>query len=105
MIIGNFVLLVGVILDEVDEWYFGIYIDVIEWVEIINMCGMSQFVDGGLVGIKLYVSFVNYIDKMSYYCVICFYWKELKIGDWVCLFNSFYWNFFDWYCEKLVGNL
>jgi deoxyribodipyrimidine photolyase-related protein len=30
----------------------GIYIDAIEWVEITNTRGMSQFADGGIVGTK-----------------------------------------------------
>jgi hypothetical protein len=34
----------------------GIYIDAIEWVQITNTRGMSQFADGGIVGTKPYVS-------------------------------------------------
>lgn len=41
MFIGNFVLFVDCDLDEVDVWYLGIYVDVFEWVEMFNMCGMS----------------------------------------------------------------
>lgn len=29
MVMGNFVFLIGVYFDEVDQWYFGIYIDVL----------------------------------------------------------------------------
>jgi deoxyribodipyrimidine photolyase-related protein len=45
MITGNFALLAGVHPDEVDAWYLGIYIDAIEWVEITNTRGMSQFAE------------------------------------------------------------
>ena len=51
--------------DEVDKWYLGIYIDAIEWVEITNTRGMSQFADGGIVGSKPYLASANYMHKMS----------------------------------------
>jgi deoxyribodipyrimidine photolyase-related protein len=41
--------LAGIHPDEIDAWYLGIYIDAIEWVEITNTRGMSQFADGGIV--------------------------------------------------------
>ncbi|MEO1436270.1 MAG: cryptochrome/photolyase family protein [Bacteroidota bacterium] len=50
MVTGNFALLLGVHPDQVDEWYLGIYMDALEWVEITNTRGMSQFADGGIVG-------------------------------------------------------
>jgi deoxyribodipyrimidine photolyase-related protein len=104
MITGNFALLAGVHPDEIDAWYLGIYIDAIEWVEITNTRGMSQFVDGGIVGTKPYVSSASYIDKMSHYCGSCFYKKEVKTGDKACPFNSLYWNFYDKNEDKLGKN-
>ena len=104
MITGNFALLAGVHPDEVDAWYLGIYIDAIEWVEITNTRGMSQFADGGIVGTKPYVSSASYIDKMSHYCGNCFYKKALKTGEKACPFNSLYWNFYDKNEDKLAKN-
>ncbi|MBS9525474.1 cryptochrome/photolyase family protein [Litoribacter alkaliphilus] len=95
MITGNFALLANVHPNEVDEWYLGIYIDAIEWVEIPNTRGMSQFADGGIVGTKPYVSSANYIAKMSNYCKGCHYSKSKKVGEKACPFNSLYWNFYD----------
>ena len=95
MITGNFALLAGIHPDEVDGWYLGIYMDAIEWVEITNTRGMSQFADGGIVGTKPYVSSATYINKMSSYCTGCFYDKAKKTGDKACPFNSLYWNFYD----------
>lgn len=104
MITGNFALLAGVHPDEVDAWYLGIYIDAIEWVEITNTRGMSQFADGGIVGTKPYVSSATYIDKMSHYCGTCYYSKSIKVGERACPFNSLYWNFYDQHEDKLAKN-
>lgn len=104
MITGNFALLAGIHPDEVDQWYLGIYIDALDWVEITNTRGMSQFADGGIIGSKPYVSSAAYIDKMSDYCGTCFYNKVKKVGDHACPFNSLYWNFYDRHYDKLARN-
>ncbi|MBL7921882.1 MAG: cryptochrome/photolyase family protein [Bacteroidia bacterium] len=102
MVTGNFALLAGVDPDETDAWYLGIYIDALDWVEITNTRGMSQFADGGIIGTKPYVSSAGYIDKMSHYCGTCFYKKDIKTGKGACPFNSLYWNFYDRH-EKLLA--
>ncbi len=104
MLTGNFSLLAGIHPDEVDSWYLGIYMDAIEWVEITNTRGMSQFADGGIVGTKPYVSSANYIDKMSQYCKNCYYDKKKKTGERACPFNSLYWRFYELHREKLEKN-
>nr|WP_315222695.1 cryptochrome/photolyase family protein [uncultured Flavobacterium sp.] len=104
MVTGNFALLAGIDPDEVDQWYLGIYIDAIDWVEITNTRGMSQFADGGIVGTKPYVSSAAYMDKMSHYCGSCFYNKAKKTGEKACPFNSLYWNFYDKHKDKLSQN-
>ncbi len=93
MVTGNFTLLAGIHPDQVDQWYLGIYIDAIEWVEITNTRGMSQFADGGIVGSKPYVSSANYIKKQGNYCGSCAYQAEKKTGEGACPFNSLYWHF------------
>jgi deoxyribodipyrimidine photolyase-related protein len=104
MVTGNFLLLAMVNPDEIDKWYLGIYIDAIEWVEITNTRGMSQFADGGIVGTKPYVSSANYINKMSNYCTGCFYQSDKRHGEKACPFNSLYWNFFATHEDKLAKN-
>jgi deoxyribodipyrimidine photolyase-related protein len=104
MVTGNFALLAGVHPDEVDSWYLGVYIDALEWVEITNTRGMSQFADGGIIGTKPYASSATYIDKMSHYCGTCYYKKALKTGDRACPFNSLYWHFYDRHEHKLAKN-
>lgn len=104
MVTGNFALLLGVNPDEVDKWYLGIYIDAIEWVEITNTRGMSQFADGGIVGTKPYISSANYIHKMSDYCANCAYDRKVKYGKNACPFNSLYWDFYHRHTDKLSKN-
>jgi len=104
MVTGNFALLAGIDPDEVDAWYLGIYVDAIQWVEITNTRGMSQYADGGIVGTKPYVSSANYIDKMSNYCSGCHYNKTKKFGDKACPFNSLYWSFYARNRDKLEKN-
>ncbi|MEL6152921.1 MAG: cryptochrome/photolyase family protein [Bacteroidota bacterium] len=94
MVTGNFALLSGIHPDAVDAWYLGIYIDALQWVEITNTRGMSQFADGGIVATKPYVSSANYIHKMSDYCGDCHYDPKKRYGERACPFNSLYWHFF-----------
>jgi deoxyribodipyrimidine photolyase-related protein len=102
MITGNFALLAGVDPAQVDEWYLGVYIDAIQWVELPNTRAMSQFADGGQVATKPYVSSAKYIRSMSDYCETCDYdWKK-RHGDMACPFNSLYWSFFERH-RRLLG--
>ena len=95
MITGNFALLAQIHPDKVDKWYLGIYADAIQWVQITNTRGMSQWADGGIVATKPYVSAAAYIHKMSNYCDSCQYDKKKRVGEDACPFNSLYWNFLD----------
>ncbi|MBR9845342.1 MAG: cryptochrome/photolyase family protein [Algicola sp.] len=104
MITGNYALLTQTHPDEVDDWYLGIYVDAIEWVQLTNTRGMSQFADGGKIATKPYVSSGSYINKMSNYCSGCQYNKSKKTGDDACPFNSLYWNFLDEKREQLGNN-
>ena len=104
MVTGNFALLTGINPDEVDKWYLGIYIDALQWVQLPNTRGMSQYADGGIVGTKPYMSSGAYINKMSNYCSGCFYKHKEKFGDQGCPFNSLYWDFLMRHEETLSKN-
>ena len=104
MITGNYALLTQTNPDEVDDWYLGIYVDAIQWVQLTNTRGMSQFADGGKIATKPYVSSGSYINKMSNYCKECSYKHTKKLGDDACPFNSLYWNFLDEKREHLGNN-
>jgi deoxyribodipyrimidine photolyase-related protein len=103
MITGNFCLLAGIDPDEVDAWYLGVYIDALEWVEMPNTRGMSQFADGGIVGSKAYAASGNYVKKMSDYCGYCHYKVAKTTEADACPLNSLYWRFIHQQ-QQLLGN-
>ncbi len=104
MVTGNFTLLAGIDPNEVDAWYLGVYADALEWVQLPNTRGMSQFADGGIVGTKPYIASANYIGKMSNYCSGCAYNAKQRTGKDSCPFNSLYWNFLLTHRKKLESN-
>ena len=90
--------------DQVDNWYLGIYIDAIEWVEMPNTRGMSQFADGGLIATKPYAASGSYINKMSDYCGDCHYSVKERTSEKACPFNSLYWHFMQRHGDKFSRN-
>ncbi|MGP8308705.1 cryptochrome/photolyase family protein [Vibrio sp. YIC-376] len=104
MVTGNFCLLTEIDPDQVDEWYLGIYVDAIEWVEMPNTRGMALFADGGIVGTKPYAASGSYINKMSDYCKSCQYDNKARSGEGSCPFNSLYWRFMYKHEKRLVSN-
>lgn len=101
---GSFCLMAGIDPDEVEQWYLGIYIDALEWVESPNTRGMALFADDGLLATKPYAVSGNYMSKMSDYCKHCYYNVKAKTGEGACPFNSFYWNFIDTHQSRLLNN-
>jgi deoxyribodipyrimidine photolyase-related protein len=104
MVTGSFAMMAGINPDEVDRWYLGIYIDAVEWVELMNTRGMSQFADGGLVATKPYCGSANYMKKMSNYCSGCSYDPNTRTESDSCPLNALYWDFHIRSREKLESN-
>lgn len=104
MVTGNFCMIAGIEPSEVDAWYLGIYVDAIEWVEMPNTRGMSQYADGGIVGSKAYAASGNYISKMSDYCQHCHYQVKEKTTENACPLNSLYWHFMNKHREQFERN-
>ena len=73
MVTGLFALLYGVQPQQVHAWYLAVYVDAVEWVELPNTLGMSQYADGGLMASKPYVATGKYIQRMSPHCRGCRY--------------------------------
>ncbi|MEC7030329.1 MAG: cryptochrome/photolyase family protein [Pseudomonadota bacterium] len=93
MVIGNFALIAGLDPKDVNEWFWIVYADAYQWVELPNVTGMALFADGGVLGSKPYAASGQYINKMSDYCKGCRYKVTEKVGEEACPFNYLYWDF------------
>ena len=93
MVTGLYALLLGVNPQQVHAWYLAVYVDAVEWVELPNTLGMSQYGDGGLMASKPYVATGKYIQRMGGPCRDCRYDPELKEGDRACPYTVLYWDF------------
>ena len=104
MVLGNFALLAGFDPDSVNEWYWIVYADAYQWVELPNVSGMILFADGGLLASKPYAASGAYINKMSNYCKGCRYSVSKKSGADACPFNYLYWDFLIRHKDTLQRN-
>ena len=104
MVTGLFAMLLGVRPAEVHRWYLAVYVDAVEWVELPNTIGMSQFADGGVMASKPYCGTGAYIDRMSNACRSCRYSPKVASGPEACPFTTLYWDFLARHEKLLASN-
>jgi deoxyribodipyrimidine photolyase-related protein len=104
MVTGLFALMYGVQPQQVHAWYLAVYVDAVEWVELPNTLGMSQYADGGLMASKPYVATGKYIQRMSPHCKGCRYNPAQRTGDAACPYTTLYWDFLMRHEERLAAN-
>ena len=104
MVTGLYALMLGVQPRQVHAWYLAVYVDAVEWVELPNTLGMSQYADGGVMGSKPYIATGKYIQRMSPHCKGCRYDPAQRSGDSACPFTTLYWDFLMRHAEALAGN-
>ncbi|WP_417499110.1 cryptochrome/photolyase family protein [Methylophaga sp.] len=104
MVTGLFALLWQVAPKHVHQWYLGMYVDAVSWVEVPNTLGMSQHADGGIVGSKPYIASGAYINRMSNYCQHCPFDPKQASGDKACPFTTLYWYFIDQHNDLISHN-
>ena len=93
MVTGLFTLLLGVRPQQVHGWYLAVYVDAVEWVELPNTLGMSQYGDGGLMASKPYIATGKYIQRMGGPCAGCRYDPAQREGERACPYTTLYWDF------------
>ncbi len=104
MVTGLYALMLGVQPRQVHAWYLAVYVDAVEWVELPNTLGMSQYADGGVMGSKPYIATGKYIQRMSPHCRGCRYDPAQRSGDSACPFTTLYWDFLMRHEAALAGN-
>lgn len=104
MVTGLYALMLGVAPKQVHAWYLAVYVDAVEWVELPNTLGMSQYADGGVMGSKPYIATGKYIQRMSPHCKGCRYDPAQREGDKACPFTTLYWDFLMRHQALLAGN-
>jgi deoxyribodipyrimidine photolyase-related protein len=104
MVTGLYALLLGVDPKALHAWYLAVYVDAVEWVELPNTLGMSQYADGGVMASKPYIATGQYIARMSPHCKGCRFDPTQRTGERACPFTTLYWDFLMRHEGRLAAN-
>ena len=104
MVTGLYALLLGVDPKQVHGWYLSVYVDAVEWVELPNSLGMSQYADAGVMASKPYVASGKYLQRMGNHCKGCRYDPTQATGERACPYTTLYWDFLLRHEQTLARN-
>ncbi|OZE98185.1 cryptochrome/photolyase family protein [Rhodococcoides fascians] len=104
MILGNFALQRGYDPRALTEWFATAFVDGFAWVMPVNVIGMSQHADGGLIATKPYASGGAYLNRMTDHCGGCEYNPKKRLGREACPFTAGYWAFVHRHRDRLSHN-
>ena len=104
MVTGLYTLLLGVRPQAVHAWYLSVYVDAVEWVELPNTLGMSQFADGGVMASTPNAATGKYIQRMGNHCKGCRFDPAQSTGPQACPHTTLYWDFLMRHETRLAKN-
>jgi deoxyribodipyrimidine photolyase-related protein len=104
MVTGLYALMLGVEPGRVHAWYGAVYVDAVDWVELPNTVGMSQYADGGVMASKPYIATGRYIERMGGPCRGCRFDPAQRTGEAACPFTTLYWDFLARHETRLAAN-
>jgi deoxyribodipyrimidine photolyase-related protein len=104
MVLGNHALQRGYDPRALTDWFATAFVDGFAWVMPVNVIGMSQHADGGLIATKPYAAGGAYLNKMTDHCGGCAYDPKVRVGEKACPFTAGYWAFTHRHRERLAAN-
>ncbi|KAA0023953.1 cryptochrome/photolyase family protein [Antrihabitans cavernicola] len=104
MILGNHALQRGYDPAALTDWFATVFVDGFAWVMPVNVIGMSQHADGGLIATKPYASGGAYLHRMTDYCGDCSYNPKKRLDEDACPFTAGYWAFVHRHRARLAAN-
>ncbi len=86
-------MLTGLSPQAMNDWFYSMHVDSVDWVVTPNALGMGMNADNGTMATKPYVSSAAYINRMSDYCADCTFEPAERVGESACPFNYLFWTF------------
>ncbi|WP_394618553.1 cryptochrome/photolyase family protein [Lentzea sp. JNUCC 0626] len=104
MVLGNHALQRGYDPAALNDWFVTSFVDGFPWVMPVNVIGMSQHADGGVIATKPYLSGGAYLNRMTDHCKTCWFNPKKRTGERACPFTAGYWAWLDRYERQVSGN-